>query len=165
MTIHKDWRIMDPAEKIAAIKRVYEPGYSASQIASLIPGAVRNGIISIYHRKASEFVNCPLLPRQGGNGQRKKRPEKQRAPRIVRTSTIKAALAPRRKASEPKPPKPVAEPVINPEFRMIALIDLGRDECKWPVEGAGEHARFCGCVTHEPGKSYCEFHHQISVQP
>lgn len=162
MTIKKDWRIMDPTEKIAAIKRVYVSGYSSAQIASLIPGAVRNGIISIYHRKPADLAEYPLPRQYFQNGP--KRPATPRAPRIVRTSTIKAAMTPRRKVSEPKPPKPVAEPVIKPEFRMISLLELGRDECKWPVEGAGEHARFCGCQAHAPGKPYCEFHRQMSVQ-
>lgn len=160
MTIHKDWRIMDSAEKIAAIKRVYVSGYSASQLASLIPGSCRNGICSLYHRKPDQLADHPLSSRRPGGRPRSTGP---RAPRIVRTSTIRAALAPRRKASEPKPPKPAPAPVIKPEFRMISLLALGRDECKWPVEGSGFHARFCGCATHEPGKPYCEFHRQMSV--
>jgi GcrA cell cycle regulator len=164
MTIHKDWRLMDTAEKIAAVKKVYVSGYSSAQIASLIPGAGRNGIISIYHRKPDEFTDCPLPPKRA-NGSRKPRPRPSGwARRIVQPgSTIKAAFSPRRNASEPKPPKPVAEPVVKPEFRMISLLDLGRDECKWPVEGSGEHARFCGCAAHEPGKPYCAYHRQMSV--
>lgn len=164
MTIHKDWRLMDPAEKVAAIKKVYEPGYSSSQIASLIPGAVRNGIISLYHRKPDEFKDCPLLPRRS-NGSRKPRPRPKKAPRIVRTSTIRAALAPRRKHSEPKPPKIIEPPIARPDMMMVTLMDLGRGMCKWPAEGFGANARFCGCDVQEPGKPYCEFHHRISVQP
>lgn len=162
MTIHKNWRIMDPAEKIAAVKRVYVHGYSASQLASLIPGACRNGVCSLYHRKPDDLADYPLLSRYN-QSQRQARP-RPRAPRIVRTSTIRAALTPRRKSSEPKPTRPALEPVIRPEFRMISMLELGRDECKWPVDGSGFHARFCGCQAHAPGKPYCEFHRQMSVQ-
>lgn len=160
---------MNSAEKIEAIKKVYEPGYSSAQIASLIPGAVRNGIISIYHRKADQLTSCPL-PRGPSRGSRQPRPPRSpsaRSPRIVRTSTIKAAISPRRPKSRPQAPKevkPASEPIAKPEFRLIGLLDLGRDECKWPVEGFGEHARFCGCQAHAPGKPYCEFHRQMSVQ-
>lgn len=161
MTIHKDWRIMDQIEKADAIKRVYVSGYSSAQIASLIPGAVRNGIIGLYHRRPELLAECPLPRQNFHNGPR---PAKPRSPRIIRTSTIRAAMTPRRKTSEPKPPKPAPEPVIKPEFRMIHLLELGRDECKWPVDGSGFHARFCGCRAHAPGKPYCEFHRQMSVQ-
>lgn len=64
----------------------------------------------------------------------------------------------RRPAYRPAHRKPPAAPPPPPEeVRNVSLMDLQADDCRWPMDGEGEHAKFCG-LHKADGSSYCEFH-------
>jgi hypothetical protein len=60
----------------------------------------------------------------------------------------------------PSPPRPA-----KPAMRLLPLMKLGANQCRWPVEDApevpGGHL-FCGADT-AFGESYCPFHKVMST--
>lgn len=56
-------------------------------------------------------------------------------------------------------------PVEPSEARMVTLMQLRADDCRWPVgEGVGLDQRFCGCRKFD-GLPYCEYHARIAYRP
>lgn len=80
-------------------------------------------------------------------------------------------LAPPPKArvmTKPKPKLAVVPPIPEPDPRLIdgkhiALLELSRGMCKWPISHMSEpEVYFCGLA--DDGKSpYCIFHHGRSI--
>jgi GcrA cell cycle regulator len=58
------------------------------------------------------------------------------------------STAPKKKAAQPK-----------------RLLDLGPDDCRWPIgEPRSPDFHFCG-KPHAPGRPYCEHHWEMAFQP
>lgn len=63
------------------------------------------------------------------------------------------------------PPLPAMRDVPVSGMRLVALIDLGRGDCKWPVQddpGVVGGVLFCGKATKD-GASYCRAHTHLSL--
>lgn len=161
MNIRVDvWRSLDMAGKHAMIRSVYQPGMSARDIAAEIGGGVtRNAIIGSYRRsKGALATECPLgvSTQEIGNMRRGRRSlPKQKPPKIFRLPyDWRAPLG-------SSPPQLAADPTeYDLASRQLPLVDLGRHDCKWPVNNAapGEMHLFCG-RERLTGLPYCG-HHQ-----
>ena len=55
-------------------------------------------------------------------------------------------------------------PVASAPPLNIALLDLRRDQCRWPVSGISFGMLFCGHVT-PAGRPYCRAHLAIASAP
>jgi len=129
-------------DRVDLLKKLWQEGLSASQIARQLGGVTRNAVIGKVHRL-------------GLSGR----------------ATTSRADRPRR-ATIPKPqPKPVvAEPVTvaeatlsNGEFATV--MTLNSSMCKWPIGDPGtDEFHFCGHHT-DSGAPYCEAHAQMAYQP
>lgn len=137
--------IWNDSAKVELAKSLFEAGATASQAAARIGGMTRNAIIGKWHRMG--LVRAP------------KQRSLMRAKKPI-TRKEKIARTPKR-----LPPTFFAEPLPPPDttdIARVALMDLERHHCRWPV---GEPTQgFCGCKPY-PGLPYCEPHARRAYTP
>ncbi|MEZ5764385.1 MAG: GcrA family cell cycle regulator [Xanthobacteraceae bacterium] len=148
-------------DRVEQLKKLWEAGLSASQIAAELGNVTRNAVIGKVHRLGlSGRAKSPTtsVPRP-----RKARP----AQHIIRISRPVArgntALA---QAFEVEyEADPIAFDNVVPMSQRKTLLELNEDTCHWPVGDPGSpDFFFCG------GKSlanlpYCAHHSRIAYQP
>jgi GcrA cell cycle regulator len=179
-------------ERVEMLKRMWQEGQSASQIAKELGGVTRNAVIGKVHRLG-------LSNRVGGNGEDEGEaaPAPAAAPPPRAEAARPAAEVPRPAENRPSPlpsnvtPLPVRKPIvpagqplppqpsaneISPEAlasvrevekrsRKLSLMELTERTCKWPIgDPATEDFWFCGLPS-LPGKPYCEAHVGVAFQP
>ena len=54
--------------------------------------------------------------------------------------------------------KPIERPPGSP--RHITIVDLGPNDCRWPVNDDMSNAEYCGLPCCEASAVYCADHHQ-----
>jgi GcrA cell cycle regulator len=158
-------------ERVELLKRLWNEGFSASQIAAkLSEGVTRNAVIGKVHRlnlagRAPQARTALPRPRRTREPTHPGRTPTMRLPTFGAT-----ALKPVMRA-EPLPrPIPIPEPeplrlVDLPEGGRVTILHLSDKTCKWPIGDPGrEDFCFCG---HKPreGSPYCEYHARIAYQP
>lgn len=159
MSLH--WKSLPTSDKIEAIKTVWIPEASASEIASCFNGATRNAIIGVYHRYTSELAGHPLrTPSRLMRAVRQRRDpsHSEGAVRQRRDPAIK--LKPHATYTMREAPVSVGEAHLCGK----PLVMLEHKECKFPVneaEQGGLHL-FCGLPTEG---SYCAHHKMRSYHP
>lgn len=148
-------------ERVDQLKRLWEAGLSASQIAGELGNITRNAVIGKVHRLG-------LSGRAKSPTSAAPRPRKARAPaHIMRISRPVArgntALA---QAFEVElEADPVAYDNVVPMGQRRTLLELTEDTCRWPIGDPGStEFFFCG------GKSlaslpYCAHHSRVAYQP
>jgi GcrA cell cycle regulator len=151
----------DDDTKVEMLKKLWEAGLSASQIAAELGNVTRNAVIGKIHRLG--LSGRAKSPRLGAPRQRKVRPAQflMRPPRPV--SRGNTALA---QAFESEPdPVPLAYDSVIPMSQRLSLIDLNESTCHWPI-GDPETSEFFFCggkaLTNLP---YCAHHSRIAYQP
>lgn len=146
MSMH--WVDLTTEARIEAIKAVYEPGMSASEIAASIGGPTRNAIIGMYGRYSKQLEQFPLRP--------------------FRTCSTKPRtgrkLPKRKKPNTPFIPEAVFEPTYSGDQtcgRPIVMLDSR--QCRWPVNDAdrGELHLFCGAPS---DGVFCPHHSSIAYR-
>lgn len=140
-------------ERVELLKKLWQDGLSASQIAKQLGGVTRNAVIGKVHRLGLSGRATPSKPARPAF----------KAPRPART--ISAA---------PSVPRRIAEPVSLPSAPPTRYVDeapgtatvltLGAHMCKWPIgDPALENFTFCGRRTDDG--PYCHEHSQVAYQP
>lgn len=148
-------------ERVTELKRLWEQGHSASQIASILGEVTRNAVIGKAHRLGLSSRPSPIKAGQAGGAPRpKKKPAARRA-------------APRRRAepvARTKPERPTAPKLSEAERRVLAAQPQPAPEgyrgptCQWPIGDPGQDEfRFCGAPSSN-GRPYCETHCQIAYR-
>lgn len=124
-------------ERIELLKKLWDQGLSASQIASeLGEGVTRNAVIGKAHRLGLKPRPSPV------------KSEAKPAAKAADAGQAASADAPKPKRKRPK--KPAAQ--------KVTLLDLTERMCKWPIGHPGEpDFRFCGKPS-MPGLPYCAEH-------
>jgi len=117
-------------------------GHSSSQIATIMGGTTRNGVIGRLSR-----LGIKMPPQQA----RTHRVPKLRCPKIKLT-----------KAGHVKPPKPPVEQVHVPQVESKPLLDRRWNECSWIVDDSDAHLMCCAPVTRG---SWCEAHNVQGRSP
>jgi GcrA cell cycle regulator len=169
-------------ERVETLKRMWNEGQSASQIAKELGGVTRNAVIGKVHRLGLSNRNGgPVKP--GSDAEEAE--ETQTAPSAPEPAapqpkdTAPQAPIPMRRpivpAGQPLPPQPSANE-ISPEAlatvrevekgaRRIGLMELTERTCKWPIgDPATDDFWFCG-LSVQQGKPYCEAHVGVAFQP
>ncbi|SDE84928.1 GcrA family cell cycle regulator [Limimaricola pyoseonensis] len=172
-------------ERVETLKRMWNEGQSASQIAKELGGVTRNAVIGKVHRlglsnragvaptpqptaKPAEApaTEAAAQPEPEATDQ----PEQEKAP--IPMSQARRAIIP---AGQPLPPQPSANE-ISPEAlakvsevekgaKKLSLMELTERTCKWPVgDPATDDFWFCGLPVQQ-GKPYCEAHVGVAFQP
>jgi GcrA cell cycle regulator len=142
-------------ERVELLKKLWQDGLSASQIAKQLGGVTRNAVIGKVHRLGLSGRAAPSKPARTVF----------KAPRPARPAPA-APAAPRRIA-EPAPlaaaqPSPLR--YVEEEPGMATVLTLGAHMCKWPIgDPALDNFTFCGRRSSEG--PYCHEHSQIAYQP
>jgi GcrA cell cycle regulator len=141
-------------ERVELLKKLWQDGLSASQIAKQLGGVTRNAVIGKVHRLGLSGRAAPSKPARTVF----------KAPRPARP-VASAPSAPRRiaeataVATQPQPARYVDE-----EPGLATVLTLGAHMCKWPIgDPALESFTFCGRRTGEG--PYCQEHSQVAYQP
>jgi GcrA cell cycle regulator len=172
-------------ERVETLKRMWNEGQSASQIAKELGGVTRNAVIGKVHRLGlSNRVGAAPTPAPAA-GKPAKEP-REAAPEV---SQADVADAPERvekpsppvirkpviTAGQPLPPQPAANEIspealasvreVEKKAARISLMELTERTCKWPIgDPATDNFWFCGLAV-QPGKPYCDAHVGVAFQP
>jgi GcrA cell cycle regulator len=142
-------------ERVELLKKLWQDGLSASQIAKQLGGVTRNAVIGKVHRLGLSGRAAPSKPQRTVF----------KAPRPVRPATA-APAAPRRIA------EPVAHAAAPSPVRYVeespgtaTVLTLGAHMCKWPIgDPSLDSFTFCGRRSEENGP-YCHEHATVAYQP
>lgn len=140
------------AEQVADLTRLWNDGYSASQIAASIGGISRSAVLG-------KVVRLKLAPR---------RPlisvaQKPRRLTVVSPSIFLRKLKPAKIVAAPPPVSPSLEHKVN-------FFSLDNHHCRYPLwdENASFHEQFyCGNPQANviEGRTMCAFHQRLCFQP
>lgn len=137
-----------PMTRVGVLKRVV----ADPELWACRPGLHLPNLFRYTARKAKSLTEKP---------RRLVEPLKQ--PRKTHLSPDPALIQHKAELEDPPLPPMRELPVAN--MRNVPLVQLGRDECRWPVADAPEvvgKVLFCGKATKE-GKSYCKAHTSLAV--
>lgn len=160
-------------ERVELLKKLWNDGLSASQIAAELGNVTRNAVIGKVHRLG-------LSGRAKSPGSATPRPRKPAArppshpaghqsggAGLTRGNT---ALAPQfapeieAEAQVERAPAP-SEDVVVPFSERVTIMDLREYMCRWPMgDPTSPEFRFCGGRS-ATGLPYCAYHARIAYQP
>ena len=148
-------------ERVEQLKKLWEAGLSASQIAAELGNVTRNAVIGKVHRLG--LSGRAKSPSSAAPRQRKARPA-QHMMRVARPiSRGNTALA---QAFEVElEPDPIAYDNVVPMSQRLTLLELNEATCHWPIgDPSSSDFFFCG------GKAlhslpYCAHHSRVAYQP
>ena len=148
-------------DRVEQLKKLWEAGLSASQIAAELGNVTRNAVIGKVHRLG--LSGRAKSPSSAAPRQRKARPA-QHMMRVSRPmSRGNTALA---HAFEVElEPDPIAYDNVVPMSQRLSLLELNEATCHWPVgDPASPDFFFCGGKA-LAGLPYCAHHSRVAYQP
>jgi GcrA cell cycle regulator len=149
-------------DRVEQLKKLWEAGLSASQIAAELGNVTRNAVIGKVHRLG--LSGRAKSPSSAAPRQRKARPAAQQMMRVSRpVSRGNTALA---HAFEVEmEPDPVAFDNVVPMSQRLSLLELNEATCHWPVgDPSSPEFFFCGGKA-LAGLPYCAHHSRVAYQP
>ena len=147
-------------ERVELLKKLWQDGLSASQIAGELGGVTRNAVIGKVHRLGLSGRGQPT-----SSIKRARRPRQTSAPRRPRrmTSIGNAAL----KLDVDAAPEHYMQPrevVVIPIAKKLSIEMLTEKTCKWPIgDPTHDDFHFCGHDSNE-GAPYCKYHSGVAYQ-
>ena len=142
-------------ERVELLKKLWQDGLSASQIAKQLGGVTRNAVIGKVHRLGLSGRAAPSKPAR---------------------TVFKAPRPARPAPSLPSAPRRIAEPnalssqpslpvrFVEEEPGLATVLTLAAHMCKWPIgDPALDSFTFCGRRSGEG--PYCQEHNQVAYQP
>lgn len=148
-------------DRVEQLKKLWESGLSASQIAAELGNITRNAVIGKVHRLG--LSGRAKSPSSAAPRQRKVRPA-QNMMRISRPmSRGNTALA--HVFEVEAEPDPIAFDNVVPMSQRRTLLELTEDTCHWPIgDPSSAEFFFCGgkAVASLP---YCAHHSRVAYQP
>lgn len=158
-------------ERVDLLRRLWEEGLSASQIASQLGGVSRNAVIGKVHRLGLGGRVKPAAAAAPVNGRKKPAREAEAEAETVVAEEAGALEPPAIVSHRPAPDFPLAAPPAAPEpvalavSERVTIMELRESMCRWPMgDPTSPDFRFCGgrAIT---GLPYCTQHAQIAYQP
>lgn len=180
-------------ERVALLTRLWNEGFSASQIATQLGGVTRNAVIGKVHRlKLEGRVKIPAAAPETASSH---------AGETVAVEAVAEMEMPARVLSMPSAVRPMARPVggtlggtqgaaalkldpgvdleivfaapepqrvmgeVVPISRNLTLVQLSDRTCKWPLgDPLLPDFRFCGNHSNDVSP-YCAYHARLAFQP
>ena len=145
-------------ERVETLKRLWQEGLSASQIAAELGGITRNAVIGKVHRLGLSGRGQPTTTIKR---QRRVHPPATRRTRAVAIGNL--ALRTNLEAFAEADLRPRRD-VVVPIAKRLSIFALTERTCKWPIGDPGEESfAFCG---HGPrdASPYCEYHAGVAYQ-
>lgn len=160
------------AARIEAIKKAWEPGMSARDLAAKM-GMTREAIVGMFHRHREKLLPAKLQARPGPQKARthivRSKPAEGRPSRkkVAQDKASGGAVASaiqkiNRIRAEGLPPMNYVEPEVPldaPVSRQLPLVELTERTCKWP-HGTGPFF-FCGNEVTDH-HAYCPYHGRLA---
>jgi len=149
-------------DRVEQLKKLWEAGLSASQIAAELGNVTRNAVIGKVHRLGlSGRAKSPAAaaPRQR-KAARPAQPMMRVARPVARGNTALAQVF-----EVEAEPDPVTFDNVVPMSQRLSLLELRESTCHWPVgDPASPDFFFCGGKALN-GLPYCAQHSRIAYQP
>lgn len=148
-------------ERVELLKKLWQDGLSASQIAAELGGVTRNAVIGKVHRlglsgriKSSTPSLAPRRPRAAPQ-------PSQPRPRFATQGNVALAPSP---MPEPAPAPRQAAEVMPFSCERVTIMELRECMCRWPLgDPSRPDFRFCGAKS-TPGAAYCDHHARMAYQ-
>ncbi len=155
-------------ERVELLKKLWNEGLSASQIAAELGGVTRNAVIGKVHRlglsgraKAPSQASQPR-PRKPAAASVRSAARAVSSPQI--RGNVALAAQPRLEAYVETEPA-LREDVVVPMSRRVKIMELREAMCRWPMgDPLDPDFVYCGADC-EFGKPYCTYHAAIAYQP
>lgn len=154
-------------ERVELLKKLWNEGLSASQIAGRLGGVTRNAVIGKVHRLG---LSGRVTPTRTLGARRPRTREATPARRIRPRPANAPGGVPRApwqwdNSIQPEGLPEAAEELFIPLEDRKSVLMLKENDCKWPI-GDPQHAdfHFCGHAKHQ-AFPYCEFHARKAYQP
>jgi len=147
-------------DRVEQLKKLWEAGLSASQIAAELGNVTRNAVIGKVHRLG--LSGRAKTPSSAAPRQRKARPA-QHMMRVSRpASRGNTALA--HAFDVEMEPDPIAYDNVVPISQRLSLLELS-EACHWPIgDPSSPEFFFCGGKALS-GLPYCAQHSRVAYQP
>jgi len=146
-------------DRVEQLKKLWEAGLSASQIAAELGNVTRNAVIGKVHRLG--LSGRAKSPSSSAPRVRKPRSHMMRVSRPSMRGNTALALA----FDMEQEPEPEFIENIIPIGQRRTLLELNEETCRWPIgDPATTEFFFCG------GKPlsalpYCSYHSRVAYQP
>lgn len=153
-------------ERVELLKKLWQDGLSASQIASELGGVTRNAVIGKVHRLGLSGRGKA----QVASATRVRKPRVAAGPSKPRASRAGAAAAVKLEPeletkSIPLPQIEPDESIVVPIAKRATILTLTETTCKWPIGDPGDpDFHFCGNPA-TGSAPYCKYHCSIAYQP
>ena len=147
-------------ERVELLKKLWQDGLSASQIAAELGGVTRNAVIGKVHRLGLSGRGQPTtsIKRQ----RRAQAPAPR--PRTRQTVTIGNLALQTNIEALAEPDVQPRRNVVVPIAKRLTIEMLTERTCKWPIGDPGNHDfHFCGNDSLD-GVPYCEYHAGVAYQ-
>jgi GcrA cell cycle regulator len=148
-------------DRVEQLKKLWEAGLSASQIAAELGNVTRNAVIGKVHRLG--LSGRAKSPATAAPRQRKTRPAQpmMRVARPVARGNTALAQVFEVEAE----PDPVTFDNVVPMNQRLSLLELNEATCHWPVgDPSSPDFFFCGGKA-LAGLPYCAQHSRVAYQP
>lgn len=160
MTLIVDWKNQNNLDTLHR----HAGKLSAGQIAKLIPGATRSGVVGKMSRLKLETMPQGVYPRSGRGKREVRRAPGGTGPKIDNPTGAKLI----HKGLQQYRVEPTADVAIDlPSFicRAVDLLELQIHDCRWPLD----NGKYCGLRQWDAnpygGSSYCAPHHRLGHRP
>jgi len=148
-------------DRVEQLKKLWEGGLSASQIAAELGNVTRNAVIGKVHRLG--LSGRAKSPATAAPRQRKARPAQQMM-RVARpVSRGNTALA--HAFDMELEPDPVTYDNVVPMSQRLSLLELNEATCHWPVGDPSSPDFFFSGGKSLTGLPYCAQHSRLAYQP
>ncbi len=145
-------------ERVELLKKLWQDGLSASQIAAELGGVTRNAVIGKVHRLGLSGRGQPT-----SSIKRQRRTHATGVRRVRQMITVGSNLA----LKPDQMPEAEIRPrrnVVVPIPKRLSILALTEQTCKWPIGDPGqEDFYFCGNDSLE-NVPYCEYHAGVAYQ-
>lgn len=143
-------------ERVESLKKLWQDGLSASQIAKQLGGVTRNSVIGKVHRLGLSGRAQPSRPARPVF----KAPRPQRA--VAQPAAPRRIAEPTPMALEALPPTPAR--YMDEASGVATIFTLGTHMCKWPIGDPAEDG-FTFCGRRQSDGPYCIEHARVAYQP
>jgi GcrA cell cycle regulator len=144
-------------DRVELLKKLWQDGLSASQIAAELGGVTRNAVIGKVHRLGLSGRGQPT-----SSIKRQRRTHSTGMRRVRQMITVgNLALKPDELPHADIRPR---RNVVVPIARKLSIFQLTEKTCKWPIgDPSHEEFHFCGHDSLE-NLPYCEYHAGVAYQ-
>lgn len=146
-------------DRVEQLKKLWEAGLSASQIASELGHVTRNAVIGKAHRLGlsgrdkAQLTAAPRQPKARLTQHTARISRRPRNPTSTQIFEVKVE------------PEPIVHDNVIPASQRVSLLELDETTCHWPVgDPSNEDFFFCGGKS-LGGLPYCAQHSRVAYQP